>query len=101
MLRKFNRQRNRDAPNPLHSRTTRMCYLTFLYCEAAFNSSRLAPPARVANWSLTSLQQRLVKNGGRLIRHARYYWLLLAQSHLTRRSFGSSCAQAMLPAPGG
>jgi len=34
------------------------------------------------------LQQRLVKTGGRLIKHARYYWLLLAESHLTRRLFG-------------
>jgi hypothetical protein len=40
-------------------------------------------------WSLTSLQQRLVKTGGRLMKHARYYWLLLAESHLTRRPFGS------------
>jgi hypothetical protein len=24
-----------------------------------------------------------------LIKHARYYWLLLAESHLTRRLFGS------------
>jgi hypothetical protein len=38
---------------------------------------------------LTSLQQRLVKIGGRLMKHARYYWLLLAESHLTRRLFGS------------
>jgi hypothetical protein len=38
---------------------------------------------------LTSLQQRLVKTGGRLVKHARYYWLLLAESHLTRRLFGS------------
>jgi hypothetical protein len=36
---------------------------------------------------LTSLQQRLVKTGGRLIKHARYYWLLLAESHLTRQLF--------------
>jgi hypothetical protein len=35
------------------------------------------------------LQQRLVKTGERLIKHARYYWLLLAESHLTRRLFGS------------
>ena len=34
---------------------------------------RLALPARIGNWSLTSLQQRLVKTGGRLIKHARYY----------------------------
>ncbi len=38
---------------------------------------------------LTSLQQRLVKTGGRLVKHARYYWLLLAESHLTRRLFGA------------
>jgi hypothetical protein len=38
---------------------------------------------------LTSLQQRLVKIGGRLVKHARYYWLLLAESHLTRRLFGA------------
>ena len=28
---------------------------------------------------LTSLQQRLVKTGGRLVKHARYWWLLLAE----------------------
>jgi hypothetical protein len=49
---------------------------------------RLALPKGIANWLLTSLQQRLVKTGGRLIKHARYYWLLLAESHLTRRLFG-------------
>ena len=33
---------------------------------------RLVLPAKIANWSLTSLQQRLVKTGGRLVKHARY-----------------------------
>jgi len=33
--------------------------------------------------------QRLVNRGGRLVKHARYYWLLLAESHLTRRLFGA------------
>jgi len=50
---------------------------------------RLVLPQRIENWSLTSLQQRLVKTGGRLVKHARYYWLLLAESHLTKRLFGS------------
>ena len=55
-----------------------------------------------SSWSLTSLQQRLVKTGGRLIKHARYYWLLLAESHLTRRLFGSMLQRiAMLPSPAG
>jgi hypothetical protein len=30
-----------------------------------------------------------VKTGGRLVKHARYYWLMLAESHLTRRLFGA------------
>jgi hypothetical protein len=54
---------------------------------------RLVLPQRIGNWSLTSLQQRLVKTGGRLIKHARYYWLLLAESHLTRRLFGANAVQ--------
>ena len=48
---------------------------------------RLVLPQRIVKWSLSSLQQRLVKPGGRLIKHARYYWQLLAESHLTRRLF--------------
>jgi hypothetical protein len=49
---------------------------------------RLVLPKRIDNWSLTSLHQRLVKTGGGLVKHARYYWLLLAERHLTRRLFG-------------
>jgi len=61
---------------------------------------RLVLPKRIDNWSLTSLQQRLVKTGGRLIHHARYYWLLLAENHLTRRLFGSMVRRiAALPLP--
>ena len=63
---------------------------------------RLVLPQRIGNWSLTSLQQRLVKTGGRLIKHARYYWLLLAESHMTRRLFGSMVRRiAMLLLPAG
>ena len=61
-------------------------------CVLAYNLGnlwrRLVLPARIDTWSLTSLQQRLVKTGARLIKHARYYWLLLAESHLTKRLFG-------------
>ncbi len=49
---------------------------------------RLALPFAIQSWSLTSLQQRVFKTGGRLIRHARYYILQLAESHLTRTLFG-------------
>jgi len=48
------------------------------------------------------LQQRLVKTGGRLIKHARYYWLLLAESHLSRRLFASMLRMiVVLPLPDG
>jgi hypothetical protein len=50
---------------------------------------RLVLPNRIGNWSLTSLLQRLVKTGGGLVKPARYYWLMLAESHLTRRLFGA------------
>jgi hypothetical protein len=61
---------------------------------------RLALPKRTASWSLTSLQQRLVKTGGRLVKHAQYYWLMLAESHMTRRLFGSMVRRiARLPLP--
>ena len=36
---------------------------------------RLVLPPALQSWSLTSLQQRLLKTGGRLIRHARYFVL--------------------------
>ena len=63
---------------------------------------RLVLPRRIESWSLTSLQQQLVKTGGRLITHARYYWLLLAESHLTRRLFGSMLRRiAARPLPAG
>jgi hypothetical protein len=59
---------------------------------------RLVLPRKIGNWSLTSLQQRLVKTGGRLVKHARYYWLMLAESHLTKRLFGAMVGRiASLP----
>jgi ParB family chromosome partitioning protein len=51
---------------------------------------------------LTSLQQRLVKTGGRLVKHARYYWLLLAEGHLNRQRFRAMLGRiALLPVRAG
>lgn len=50
---------------------------------------RLVLPQRIGKWWSTSLPHRLVKTGGRLVKRARYYWLLLAESQLTRRLFAS------------
>ena len=63
---------------------------------------RLALPKGIGTWSLTSLQRRLVKTGGRLLKHARYSWLLPAESHLTRRLFGAMLGKiAALPSSAG
>jgi hypothetical protein len=63
---------------------------------------RLVLLRRIDSCSLTSLQQRLVKMGGRPVKHARYYWLLLAESHLTRRPFGAMLQRIWaLPVPTG
>jgi Transposase DDE domain group 1 len=63
---------------------------------------QLVRPRRIDSWSLTSPPQRLVKTGGRLVTHARYYWLLPAESHLTRQLFGSMLRRIWtLPAPTG
>jgi len=62
----------------------------------------LALPKKIENWSLTSLQQRLVKTGGRLVKHARHYWLMLAESHLTKRLFAEMVRRMeALPLPAG
>lgn len=51
------------------------------------NLLRRLLPVSIQSWSLTSLQQRLFKTGGRLIRHARYFTLQLAESSLTGSLF--------------
>ena len=61
---------------------------------------RLVLPKEIGKWSLTSLQQRLVKTGGRLVKHARYCWLMLAEGHLTRARFTAMLRRiALLPLP--
>lgn len=47
---------------------------------AAAGADGLMLPKETENWSLTSLRQRLVKTGGRLVNHASYYRLLLAEA---------------------
>ena len=53
-----------------------------------FLMRRLALPESVKHWSLTSLQTRLIKTGGRLVRHARRLVLQLAEVLVTREMLG-------------
>jgi len=60
---------------------------------------RLVLPKKIDAWLLTSLQQRWW-TGGRLVKHARFYWLLLAEGHLHRRLFGQMLRRMdALPVP--
>ena len=57
-------------------------------------------PKRIESRPLTSLQQRLVKTGGRLVKPARYHWLMLAEGHLTQIRFAAMLRRiAMLRLP--
>jgi hypothetical protein len=64
------------------------------------NLRRLVRPRKIDSWPVTSSQHRLVKTGERLVKHACYYWLLLAESRLTRRLFGAIAQRIeLLPLP--
>src|SRR5262249_52659461 len=63
---------------------------------------RLALPPRVATWSLTSLQQRLVKTGGRVVKQARGFWVFLGGGELAPRRFVGGVGKVSgLPGAGG
>ncbi len=47
--------------------------LSVIACNLGNPCRRLVLPRRIEKWSLTSLQQRSVKTGGRLVKHGRYY----------------------------
>jgi hypothetical protein len=51
---------------------------------------------------LDELAAAVGEDCGRLVKLARYYWLLLAESHLTRRLFGNMLRRMeALPLPAG
>ena len=45
-------------------------------------------PESIKRWSLTSVQTRLIKTGGRLVRHARRLVFQLAEVMVSRDMFG-------------
>jgi len=63
---------------------------------------RLGLPSKIKSWSLSSLQHRLLRTARRLVRHARYYWLILVEGHLNRKLFGEMLRWIWaLPLPSG
>ena len=58
-----------------------------LACNLANLLRSLALPREVAQWSLTTLRERLVKIGARIVRHGRYVVFQLAEVAVPRALF--------------
>ena len=63
---------------------------------------RLCLPKAVKHWSLRSLQVKLIKIGGRLVRHARRLVFQLAEVAVPREVFRQALERiaGLYPAPG-
>ncbi len=63
---------------------------------------RLALPEAMQHWSLTSLQTRLIKTGGRLVRHAKRLVFQLAEVLVTKEMLTEILERIsrLRPAPG-
>ena len=60
----------------------------------------LALPRAIAHWSLTTLREKLIKIGAKMIRHGRYVTFQMAEVAVSRRMFGQILARiARLRAP--
>ena len=60
----------------------------------------LALPRGIAHWSLTTLREKLVKIGARMVRHGRYVTFQMAEVAVSARTFGQILARiARLRAP--
>ena len=60
---------------------------------------RVVLPREMTRWSLTTVRERLVKIGGRLVRQARRLVLQMAGVILTRRLFGQVPGRIRLLSP--
>ncbi len=50
---------------------------------------RLAGPEPLKHWSLTTLREKLVKIGAKVVRHARYIVFQIAEVAVPREPFGA------------
>ena len=55
--------------------------------SACSQEPTFAPPGEVKHWSLTTLREKLVKIGAKVVRHGRYVTFQLAEIAIPRRLF--------------
>ena len=62
----------------------------------------LVLPEEISTWSLRTIQLKLIKTGGRLIKHARYYYMLLAEVSIKESLWRNLMERIhqLCPAPG-
>ena len=78
-----------DCPvAPFRDNAVRLQLFALAYNLANFLRS-LALPTEVAQWSLTTLRERLVKIGARIVRHSRYVVFQLAEVAVPRAVFAA------------
>lgn len=77
--------KRRQAPQEYNFRSNEVRLWLSVIAYNLGNLWRRLLPKKIEKWPLTSLWQRLVRTGGRLVKHACYYCLLLSESHLTWR----------------
>jgi hypothetical protein len=63
-----------------------------LACNLVNFMGTLATPVEIERWSLTSLRERLIKTGARLVRHGRYAIFQMAEAALPREVFAGIVA---------
>ncbi len=82
-----------------HANEVRLQLHALAYNLANFMRT-LALPRPVAHWSLTTLREKLVKIGARMVRHGRYITFQMAEVAISARLFGQILARiARLRAP--
>ncbi len=54
---------------------------------------RMALPRRVKHWSLTTLREKLIKTGARIVRHARYVTFQMAEVAVPKALFEQMLAR--------
>jgi hypothetical protein len=81
---------------------TRLQLFALAYNLANF-LRRLVLPREIDCWSLTTLREKLVKTGAKVVRHAKYVTFQLAEVALPRRLFAAildRIARLAIPQPG-
>jgi len=78
------------APRPWRTSSPLLPGLGFRYTYGNFLRT-LATPEPIKNWSLTSLKEKLIKIGAKIVSHGRYVAFQMAEVAISRTLFAMAC----------